>query len=194
MHFASPQTNMRSPDHPSEADRLAFLSRIDILDSESEQLYEDFVNLAAAICNVPVALVSLVAEDRQWFKAKYGLKVEQTSRESSFCSHAILDSKPTIVEDATKDHRFIDNELVVGDFHLRFYAGFPVNVEGIPLGTLCVIDFEPRVVTESQIAALTTLARQLSSCFDSRMAKKRHEESTEKLLRAQSRKLIHAIL
>jgi diguanylate cyclase (GGDEF)-like protein/PAS domain S-box-containing protein len=177
---------MRSANHPAEEDRLAFLRRIKILDTSHEQLFDDFVLLASTICQTPIAALSMVDEERQWFKASVGLEVSETSRELSFCSHAILEHDPTIINDATLDARFIDNELVVGDLKLRFYAGFPVTVEGYPLGALCVIDSTPRTLNQVQIDALNALARQLSICLESRLAKVRQEEIAEKLRQTES--------
>ena len=172
---------MRSQNHSREADRLAFLYRLMIVETGSEQIYDDFVALAASVCDTPIALVSLVLEGRQCFKAKVGLGIDSTSREVSFCSHAILESGPMVIDDATLDPRFRDNDLVTGDFHLRFYAGVPITVEELPVGTLCVIDTEPRTLTESQIKSLTTLARQLSALLESRLAHIRLAEAEEKL-------------
>lgn len=177
---------MRSREHPQENDRLAFLDRLEVIDSESEQIFEDFVELAAAICEVPIALVSLIERDRQWFKAKVGLDLCETSREVSFCSHAILEEGPLVVTDATLDPRFADNPLVTGDFHLRFYAGIPVSVNGYPMGTICVIDHWPRTLTESQLGSLVVLGRQMSACLESRLNEKRLRETTEKLQRTES--------
>lgn len=173
-HLSDEESPVRSADHPFEKDRIAFLNRLDLLDTDPEQIFDDFVLLAAAICNVPIAVVSLVDEERQWFKAKVGLEVDETSREVSFCSHAILQSGPMVVEDATLDPRFVDNALVVGDFHLRFYAGIPVTVEGYPLGTLCAIDRKPVVLNEIQLNALEVLGRQLSDVLESRLMSMQH--------------------
>lgn len=167
---------MRSPNHAHEEDRIAFLRRLEILDTIREEVYDDFATLASTICRTPIAALSLVDQDRQWFKASVGLDVRETSRESSFCSYAILQEEPLVVNNAILDERFADNDLVTGDFHLRFYAGVPVFVEGMPLGSLCVIDREPREISPEQVAALSALARQISHTFESRLTKIREQE------------------
>jgi len=167
---------MRSPNHFAEGDRLGFLRRLEILDTIREEVYDDFALLASTICRTPIAALSLVDENRQWFKASVGLDVRETSRESSFCSYAILQDEPLVVNNATLDERFADNELVTGEFHLRFYAGVPVYVEGMPLGSLCVIDREPREISPDQLAALSALARQISHTFEARLTKIREQE------------------
>ncbi|HEV2320052.1 MAG TPA: GAF domain-containing protein, partial [Verrucomicrobiae bacterium] len=121
---------------PDEAKRLAALEEYQILDSEVEQSYDDITTLAAHICKVPTAMISLVDKDRQWFKSKVGMEPRETPRDVAFCAHAILDHDPLIVRNATKDRRFADNPLVKGESHIRFYAGFPlINPEGMALGT-----------------------------------------------------------
>ena len=135
---------MNAPLPTNEAERLAALKEYHVLDSETEQSYDDITALAAHICEAPIAMVSLVDETRQWFKSRVGLEQQQTPREVAFCAHAILQSKPFIVRDATKDRRFADSALVTGEPHIRFYAGIPLtNPEGLALGTLCVIDQQP---------------------------------------------------
>jgi len=168
---------MKSAEHPAEADRLAFLKRIQILDTEREQFYDDFVTLAAAICEVPIAMISLVDKERQWFKSKMGVEGQETPRECSFCTHTILGSEPMIIEDATQDPRVADSVLVTGDLHFRFYAGVPVTIHGYPMGALCVVDTEPRSLSKAQEASLVVLARQLSQCLESRLEQMRLEEA-----------------
>ena len=146
----------------NEATRLAALRRYEILDTAPEAAYEDFVWLAAHACGVPMALISLVEEDRQWFKAKVGLDLCETSRDVSFCSHALRRPGLFIVPDASRDPRFVDNPLVAGDPHIRFYAGAPlITPEGHTLGALCVMDQVPRVLTQVQQDSLQALARQV---------------------------------
>jgi len=145
-----------------EAARLEALRQYRILDTPSEQAYDDITALAAFICNVPIALVSLVDSDRQWFKSKVGLDVEETTRDISFCAHAILSKSITIVNDALEDERFGDNPLVTCAPNIRFYAGVPLHTpDGHPIGTLCVIDHQPRELSEAQTKTLETLARQV---------------------------------
>lgn len=154
---------------PDERRRLDALRLYDILDSEPEQSYDDLTYIASVICQMPIVLVSLVDEHRQWFKSKRGLDVAETPRETSFCAHAILDSGVMIVPDANQDQRFIDNPLVVGDPSIRFYAGAPLySSDGLALGTLCVIDRVPRTLTIDQIKALEALARQVSTLIQMR--------------------------
>jgi diguanylate cyclase (GGDEF)-like protein/PAS domain S-box-containing protein len=145
-----------------EAERLAALERLAILDTEPEEAYDDLVMLASEICGTPIALVSLVGRDRQWFKALEGFDIRETSRDVAFCAHAIVrPDGPMVVPDATRDPRFADNPLVTGDLAIRFYAGAPiVTDDGHALGTVCVIDTRPRTLTASQLRCLNALARQ----------------------------------
>jgi hypothetical protein len=146
----------------NEEKRIEALRRYDLLDTPAEQSFDDFAYLASQICNTPIAAVTLVDSDRQWFKAKVGLEASETPREHSFCTHAILTDKLMIVEDATADTRFVDNPLVTSEPNIRFYAGAPlIDIDGFGLGSLCVIDCEPRQLTPGQQKALEALARQV---------------------------------
>jgi GAF domain-containing protein len=143
-----------------EAARIAALNRYAILDTEPEQSFDDLVTLAAHICKTPMAMLSLVDEHRQWFKSKVGVQVRETPREVSICTHAIQQDDLFIVPDTRQDPRFRDNPLVVGEPRVRFYAGAPlINEDGFALGTLCVIDREPRELDEDQKDALLSLRR-----------------------------------
>src|SRR5213596_3111741 len=146
----------------NENARLQTLRAYDILDTPPEQACDELVQLAAQICGVPIALISLVDAQRQWFKAKVGLDACQTSRDLAFCAHAILDPGTLLhVPDTTADLRFADNPLVIGEPRIRFYAGAPlVTPQGHALGTLCLLDHVPRRLTDAQQQALTILARQ----------------------------------
>ncbi|MDP3718845.1 MAG: GAF domain-containing sensor histidine kinase [Acidobacteriota bacterium] len=161
---------MTAPPIPlNEAARLAALDRYQVLDTAPEQAYDDFTQLAARICGVPIALVSLIDKDRQWFKSKVGLEAPQTPREQAFCAHAIVDNQLLVVPDASHDPRFEGNPLVTGDPHIRFYAGAPlVTGEGHGLGTLCVIDRVPRQLSPEQLASLQALSRQLMAQLELR--------------------------
>jgi diguanylate cyclase (GGDEF)-like protein/PAS domain S-box-containing protein len=156
----------RSGGQPStsdrEAARLAALRRFKILDTSPESAFDDLVALAGQLCGTPIALVSLVDSDRQWFKARLGLEVCETSRESSFCAHALNAAGVMVVPDATLDPRFVDNPLVTGAPNIRFYAGAPLVTEsGAVMGTLCVIDVIPRTLTPLQLQQLGVLSRQV---------------------------------
>lgn len=147
----------------TEDARLAELLDLEILDTPPEQAYDDITFVASTICGTPIALVSLVDRDRQWFKSCIGLDITETSREVAFCAHAI--HEPTnifVIPDARHDPRFVDNPLVTGDPSIRFYAGAPlVTSQGNTLGTLCVIDTEPRELTDDQVQSLRALSRQV---------------------------------
>lgn len=149
---------------PDDEDiRLRALGGYDIMDSMPEQAYDDYVKLASVICGTPIALITLVDDHRQWFKANIGLDVSETPRSQAFCAHAIMNPGETMtVEDATVDARFSANPLVTGDPNIRFYAGAPlVTPTGEALGTLCVIDREPRKLSDVQLEALQILSREI---------------------------------
>lgn len=144
----------------SEKQRLKVLWQYEVLDSVPEEMFDDLAELAAHICEAPVALISLVDERRQWFKSHIGFALPETSRQASFCSYAIQQSGLFIVPDATQDKRFAHNPLVVSDPKLRFYAGAPlITADGHALGTLCVLDKVPRTLRPDQQQALRVLAR-----------------------------------
>jgi GAF domain-containing protein len=143
-----------------EAARVAALNRYAILDTEPEQSFDDLVILAAHICQTPMAMLSLVDDHRQWFKSKYGVQVPETSKEVSICAHAIQQGDLFVVPDTLQDSRFRENPLVTGEPHVRFYAGAPlINEEGFALGTLCVLDHEPRHLDDEQREAVSALGR-----------------------------------
>jgi len=156
--FSEPE--MSAPFPSVESARVAALDRYAILDTEPEQTFDDLVALAAYVCKVPIAMLSLVDDHRQWFKSKVGVEIRETPRETSFCAHAIQQQDVFIVPDTRNDARFRDNPMVLDEPHIRFYAGAPlINEEGFALGTLCVIDRQPRELDEAQKGALKSLSR-----------------------------------
>ena len=151
---------MKTPDIPAnEASRLNTLQSLGVLDTEAEERFDRLTRMSKRLFGVPIALVSLVDENRQWFKSCIGLSVSETPRDISFCGHAILGDDVFIIPDASRDERFADNPLVVDDPHIRFYAGCPLSSRnGSKLGTLCIIDREPRTLSEDDLATLKDLA------------------------------------
>lgn len=162
-------SRVTKPGSSDEETRLAALKRYSVLDTLPEAGYDDVTKLASFICDTPISLVSLVDAERQWFKSAIGLPIRETPREESFCALTLGTAETLIVEDATTDPRFRDNSLVFGDPNIRFYAGAPiVEPGGQVLGTVCVIDTEPRILTPKQIAALEALARQVMTLLELR--------------------------
>lgn len=161
-----------APPHPREEARLAELMGLAILDTLPEEDYDQFVRLAAQVCDAPIALISLVDENRQWFKARVGIDVCETGRDEAFCAHAILEQdRLMVVPDTLQDERFADNPLVLGPPHIRFYAGAPVVLDsGLPAGTLCVIDTRPRTLYPWQIQTLMLLSRRIARLLEKRRA------------------------
>jgi GAF domain-containing protein len=160
---------MAAPKPKNERTRLKVLWQYEVLDTVPEEMFDDLTELAASICGAPMAMVSLVDEDRQWFKSALGMNQRQTPRDISFCAHAICQPDLFVVSDTLRDRRFRENPMVVGAPHIRFYAGSPlITADGYALGTLCVMDIEPRKLTPFQRRALQLLARVVVSQLELR--------------------------
>jgi GAF domain-containing protein len=148
------------PMQTNDAARVAALQKYDILDTEPEKAFDDLALLASYVCKTPIAMISLVDEDRQWYKSKIGVTFSETPRDIAFCSVAIQQPDVFVVPDTLLDERFRHNPLVVSDPRVRFYAGAPlISEEGYALGTLCVVDRTPREFTNEQQEALKALSR-----------------------------------
>jgi diguanylate cyclase (GGDEF)-like protein len=157
-----------APLPPDEEERLAALAEYQILDTAAESIFDKITSVASIICGVPICLISLIDRDRQWFKSNIGMAdAKEGPRDDAFCAHAILDSTLMEVPDATKDERFFDNPFVLENPNIRFYAGMPlINPRGFKLGTLCVIDREPKVLTYSQKEVLENLSQIIIHFFE----------------------------
>lgn len=160
---------MSVPKPSNEAKRLAALRSYRVLDTAHEAIYDDIVHLASFICETPIAVITLIDAERQWFKARLGIDGEETPREHAFCSYTILGDEPLIVQDATLDERFARNPLVTGAPNIRFYAGSPlIDRDGNALGSLCVVDQKARDLKPEQHKALQALARQVIAQLEQR--------------------------
>jgi anti-sigma regulatory factor (Ser/Thr protein kinase) len=177
-----------------ETARLAALRRYRILDTDPERAFDDLTLLASQLCGVPIAAITLIDDDRQWFKSRIGLSLSETARNVSFCTHAIqTPNEIMVVPNVLEDRRFVNNPFVVGDPLIRFYAGAPlVTEDGHALGTLCVIDKVPRLLTPGQTQALDALRRQVQAQLELRLhlfelrealeERDRAEDAREKLI------------
>lgn len=160
---------MKAPLPEDEQDRLEALRHFKVLDTGPEEAFDDIVRLASYVCHTPTALITFVEADRQWFKARLGFDQPETSRDASFCAHAILRPGPLVVRDTLDDERFRDNPFVLAAPYIRFYAGAPLtSAEGYRLGTLCVLDNVPRVLFPDQDAALQRLSKQVMTLLNLR--------------------------
>ena len=169
---------MKPPIPKNETKRLKVLWQYDILDTVPEEVFDELAELASHICEAPIGLITLVDEKRQWFKARVGTSVRETTRDISFCAHAILQDELFIVSDASKDPRFKNNPLVVGQPKIRFYAGAPLkSPDGYALGTLCVVDSKPRILREEQKKSLRILARHVETQLELRRHAKELSEA-----------------
>jgi formate hydrogenlyase transcriptional activator len=163
---------VKAPEPENEQERLAALRRCGILDTAPEPAYDQLAELAASICGTPVAVVSLIDSDRQWFKSKIGLAISETARDVAFCAHTIVERDLLVVPDATADQRFAENPLVASEPHIRFYAGAPlITPEGHAVGTLCVLDYVPRGLSDQQREALRVLSSQVVTQLELRKTK-----------------------
>lgn len=185
---------MIAPKPKNECQRLNILWQYEVLDTVPEEVFDDLTDLAAHICEAPIALISLVDEDRQWFKSRVGMSKKETSRDISFCAHAILNEGLFIVSDASKDPRFKNNPLVTGPHKIRFYAGAPlITPDGHALGSLCVMDRKARKLRPEQANSLRVLAHHVVSQLELRRhakelaaARKSSDQQRIKLERAQA--------
>ena len=158
-----------APTIGNEEERLRALAEYRILGTQPEQCYDDITKIASLTCGTPISLMSLVDTDRQWFKSKCGFETQETSRDVSFCAHAIASPDPLIVEDALLDDRFKSNPLVVEEPKIRLYAGFPLQTPSDQrIGTLCVIDRKPGHLSEKQNQIMVALSRQVVSLLELR--------------------------
>ena len=175
---------MNAPIPANDKQRLKILWQYDILDTVPEEVFDDLTELAAIICEAPIAMITLVDEKRQWFKSMVGVTVSETSRDISFCGHAIEHTDLFIVPDALEDRRFSENPLVISEPKIRFYAGAPlVTPDGHALGTLCVIDKVPRQLRSEQKQALRVLARHVMTQLELR----RHSHELARANKARER-------
>jgi len=170
---ATPKTQPLKPVRPlpnfREQQRIKILRHYQVLDTPPEEEFDDLAALAAQVCGTPIAMISLVDEDRQWFKSKYGIDESETPREHSFCAHALHQSEMLVVPDAAQDERFAKNPLVTGKPGIRFYAGAPlISPKDATLGTLCVIDRVPRQLTSAQEWVMQSLATRVMNRLERR--------------------------
>ncbi len=171
----------------NEMDRLEALKSYEILDTGSEQSFDDIVNIASLICDSPIAAISLIDSHRQWFKSKLGLNVTETSRDLAFCAHAILEKSVFEVKNASQDPRFMDNPLVKGDPQIQFYAGAPIlDKNGFALGAVCVIDKKTKELTSNQKEALASLSRQAMSQIQATQVQRELDAANHQLEVAQT--------
>ncbi|MBC7786442.1 MAG: diguanylate cyclase [Methylophilaceae bacterium] len=183
---------MIKPEIPSnEKARISALQRYDILDTMSESDFDDITLIASQICGVPMALISLVDSDRQWFKSALGIDLKETSRDISFCAHAINGDELFEIKDAISDIRFSNNPLVTGSTDVRFYAGMPLTTsDGYKVGTICLLDNKPRMLSDAQRGVLTSLSRHVMNLMELRLLTKQQAHN-ETLLKQNERKIKH---
>jgi GAF domain-containing protein len=171
---------MSVPLPPNEEQRLKELRLYAVLDTPPEKAFDNITELAARIFKTPIASVTLIDEDRQWFKSCVGLETREVGRHIAFCAHAILEDGVMVVPDARADARFADNPLVTGEPHIRFYAGAPlVTSAGHAIGAVCVIDTKPRGITAAQMNELRFLAQQVILTVEARKRQRDAERAQE---------------
>ena len=167
-----------------ESQRLAAVRRYQVLDTPPDGAFERITSLAARLFDVPISIVSIVDEDRIWFKSHHGVDVEEIGRDPGLCASAVLGSEPWLVNDARNDPRPLANPLVAGEMGLQFYAGVPLTThDGYNLGTLCILDMQPRELTEAEVASLSDLARVVMDELELRLAARRTVELENELRR-----------
>lgn len=169
--------------HPQESERMQALTALQILDTLPQAEFDEITFLAAQICDCPIALISIIDSDRQWFKSRQGLVATETPRDLAFCSHAILQEKEFCIADAKKDSRFHDNPLVTGDPKVEFYLGIPIMDPkmNLPIGTLCVIDHKPREINQDKIQALTALKNQVERLLNMQIQLRELKETKKEI-------------
>ena len=178
----------------TEKFRLLDLASFEVLDTETEDPFDELVELAGQICNCPISLISLVDKERQWFKATKGTELRQTPRDLAFCAHAILQEEVFVVEDTLADARFYDNPFVTGNHQVRFYAGAPiVSPDGNNLGTICILDNRPRSLSASQERALVILSNQVTQLLELRKKNMLIRERAEEIIKLKT-KTIESVL
>lgn len=176
---------------PDEAERQRALDSLNILETAIEERFERVTRLATHLMGTPIAAISLIDDDRQWFKSVQGLNSTETARDISFCGHTILEDGLLVVEDATKDERFVDNPFVTGSPGIRFYAGCPVHSpDGHKIGSLCVIDREPRELSEEQLEDLKDLASMVESEIATKQMAEAQAQMNEELKQAKRAVLV----
>ena len=169
-----------------EALRLQTLRAYSLLDTLPEREFDDITALAAFLCDTPIAIISLVDKNRQWFKSRVGLELQETGRAESLCAHHLVDAQTFIVEDASADTRFAENRFVLEEPRIRFYAGAPLIADnGLVLGSLCVIDTKPRTLSAGQIQALEALSRQVIAAAESRLRLVEAQQATAALMQTE---------
>jgi two-component sensor histidine kinase len=173
---------MRAKPHPREVERLAALRSFGVLDTPRDQRFDKIVELAAELCQAPIAVINLIDEHRQWFKSEVGLGVRETPLETSLCAHVILQPGLTVIPDTLADARMRDNPLCLGAPNLRFYAGAVLETDdGLPLGTLCILDHQPRDLSDQQRRVLSTLAEQVMSQLQLKRQLRKAQELSEEV-------------